>query len=163
MPQDRYAHERGDPAVPQCGRSPVHILFDGRTLTLRGPRLQYSWSAVSGRPDARGNFDYSAERQRLGGEGPIPAGEYWINPAELWERSWYRYDQAAPWGDYRVTLHVMPATVTHRRGGFFIHGGSTPGSAGCIDLTNDMRRFVARLREMVGPSPDCFVTVTVRY
>lgn len=35
MPQDRYAHERGDPAVPQCGSSPVHILFDGCPLMLR--------------------------------------------------------------------------------------------------------------------------------
>ncbi len=163
MPQDRYAHERGDPAVPQCGRSEVRIAFDGRTLVLRGAKEQQSWPAVSGRPDGRGNFDYSRERQRLGGEGPIPAGEYWINPTELWERSWYRFDQTAPWGDYRITLHVMPATVTHGRGGFFIHGGSTAGSAGCIDLTHAMGGFVDRLKALIGPSPNCFVQVTVRY
>lgn len=163
MPQDRYAHERGDPAVPQCGRSNVSILFDGRLVALRGQKIQYSWSAVSGKPDARGGFDYSAARQRIGGTGPIPAGEYWINPEEMWERPWYGFGQAGPWGDYRVTLHVMPATTTHGRGGFFIHGGSTAGSAGCIDLTQSMNRFVVRLKELLGPSPSCYVPVTVRY
>jgi hypothetical protein len=32
MTQDRYAHERGTPAVPQCGRAAVSIQFDGRML-----------------------------------------------------------------------------------------------------------------------------------
>ncbi len=163
MPQDRYAHERGDPSVPRCGRSGVHILFDGHMLVLRGPKVHYSWSTVSGRPDGRGGFDYSRERQRLGGEGPIPGGEYWINPTELWERSWYDFGQQGPWGDYRITLHGMPATITHGRGGFFIHGGTTPGSAGCIDLMHAMGRFVARSKEQAGSSPDRFVQVTVRY
>ncbi|GEM_PF-1347332 len=36
MTQDRYAHERGTPTVPQCGRAAVSIQFDGRMLTLRG-------------------------------------------------------------------------------------------------------------------------------
>ena len=96
MPQDKYAHERGDPAVAMCGRSALSIHFDGKMLRLRG--------------------------------GPIPAGEYWINPAQLWERPWYGFGQAGAWGDYRLTLHVMPGTVTHGRGGFFIHGGSPPAA-----------------------------------
>jgi hypothetical protein len=61
MPQDRYAHERGNPAVPQCGRSGVSILFDGRLVALRGQKIQYPWAAGSGKPDARGGFDYSGE------------------------------------------------------------------------------------------------------
>lgn len=163
MPQDRYAHERGDPAVPGCGRSAVSIRFDGKVLVLRGPKFQYSWTAVSGKPGPRGAFDYSADRQRLGGEGPIPAGEYWISPAELWERPWYGFGMGDPWGNYRVTLHVSPATQTYGRGGFFIHGGTTPGSAGCIDLVQAMDRFVTHLRDLIGESPNCYVPVTVRY
>jgi hypothetical protein len=163
MPQGRYDHEKGKPTVPQCGRSRVSISFDGKMLVLRGPRLQFSWAAASGRPESRGNFDYSANRQKIGGTGPIPAGEYWINPTEVWERPWYAPQKAVTWGDYRVTLHVMPGTETHGRGGFFIHGGSVAGSAGCIDLTADINRFMTRLREPLRNAPNCYVPVTVRY
>lgn len=163
MSQDPYAHERGKPVVPQCGRSALSIHFDGHMLVLRHSRLQYSWAAVSGKADAQGRFGYSPDRQRKKGEGPIPAGEYWINPSEMWERPWYGFGMEAPWGNYRVTLHVLPGTQTHGRGGFFIHGGTTAGSAGCIDLTSGMDRFVRRLRSLLARNPDCYVPVRVRY
>lgn len=163
MPQSPYDHERGKPAVPQCGRATTSITFDGHMLVLRGQRAQFSWQAVSGRPGDNGAFDYSVARQQLSGTGPIPAGEYWINPAEIWERPWYAPHKAVAWGDYRVTLHIMPGTETHGRGGFFIHGGSVAGSAGCIDLTGQIERFVVRLREQLQSQPNCFVPVTVRY
>jgi hypothetical protein len=57
----------------------------------------------------------------------------------------------------------MPGTETHGRGGFFIHGGSVAGSAGCIDLTADINRFMTRLREPLRNAPNCYVPVTVRY
>lgn len=38
------------------------------------------------------------------------------------------------WGDWRITLSPLSTTDTMGRSGFFIHGGSTPGSAGCIDI-----------------------------
>lgn len=94
MVQDIYAHERGDPAVPQCGASRVSILFDGKMLRMRSPKVHYSWSAVSGRPDGNNHFEYSVARQQLAGVGPIPAGEYWVNPSELWTRRWYGFGQA---------------------------------------------------------------------
>lgn len=163
MTQDRYAHERGTPTVPQCGRAAVSIQFDERMLTLRGVRQQFTWSAVSGAADNRGNFDYSHDRQTQPNIGPIPAGDYWINPTDLWERPWYAPHKAPGWGDYRVTLRVMPGTDTHGRGGFFIHGGVSPGSAGCIDLTHAMNDFVKTLKTQLADTPNCFVPVTVRY
>lgn len=163
LPPDKYAHERGAPAVPQCGRSSLSINFDGHMLVLRSAHVQFSWQAVSGRPDGRGDFDYSLARQGKGEEGPIPEGEYWIDPAEIWERPWYEFVKEPAWGNHRVTLHVMPGTRTRGRGGFFIHGGNTPGSAGCIDLTTSMDRFVARLRSLLQQSPNCFVPVRVQY
>lgn len=37
-------------------------------------------------------------------------------------------------GPFRAPLTPDPSTNTYGRTGFFIHGGYTPGSAGCIDL-----------------------------
>ena len=38
------------------------------------------------------------------------------------------------WGHFRVPLHPAKNTKTFGRGGFFIHGGEYPGSAGCVDV-----------------------------
>ena len=145
---DRYSGERYDPSLAHC--SALELKFDGRELAMTGGRNSYKYPAVSGRPGTDGNFDYSQQAQRVPDAGPIPTGVYWINPNELWERTWTRrlllsesHEEA--WGNFRITIHPFTTTVTHTRGGFFIHGGSTPGSAGCIDLTTHMNRFVRDL------------------
>lgn len=38
------------------------------------------------------------------------------------------------WGDWRVPLIPQKGTKTYGRSGFFLHGGSIPGSAGCVDF-----------------------------
>jgi len=43
-------------------------------------------------------------------------------------------------------LHPTTGTATLGREGFSIHGGSYPGSAGCIDLTTQMSPFVGAFR-----------------
>jgi hypothetical protein len=48
------------------------------------------------------------------------------------------------WGHHRVWLHPKDGTTTFGRGGFSIHGGDDPGSAGCIDLTTNMPYFVQK-------------------
>ncbi|HIU65485.1 MAG TPA: peptidoglycan-binding protein [Candidatus Enterousia avicola] len=45
------------------------------------------------------------------------------------------------WGKHRVWLEPSKETDTYGRGGFSIHGGEEPGSAGCIDLTSEMPAF----------------------
>jgi Protein of unknown function (DUF2778) len=159
---DPYASERRQPTAPMCGASAIALYFNGRALGMGGNGASLGYPAVSGKPLANGSFDYSAARQRLGNTGPIPAGNYWINPSELWERPWFSR-QTAGWGNYRITLRIYPGTVTHGRGGFFIHGGSTPGSAGCIDLTSRMDQFVLDLRARVGRSNNCYIPVKVEY
>ena len=79
--------------------------------------------------------------QRTMNEGPIPVGEYYIDPAGLDDPNFVwdlarnvRVDHIADWGDFRVKLTPRPSTNTHTRNGFFLHGGSFPGSAGCIDV-----------------------------
>jgi len=66
-------------------------------------------------------------------------------------------------GDHRITIHVFPGTQTYERGGFFIHGGSHAGSAGCINLHAGMEDFVNDLKETTPSSPECYVPLTIRY
>lgn len=42
------------------------------------------------------------------------------------------------WGDYRAELIPTENTNTYGRTGMYLHGGETPGSAGCIDLTSNI-------------------------
>jgi hypothetical protein len=160
---DRYAGERFVPKVPSCGKSTLSLCFDGRSLRLQGARIRTQFSAVSGRPKG-GSFDYSVEYQKIPSEGPTPEGQYWIQPSELQENKWYRlYNTRDAWGDYWITIHPYPDTQTYGRGGFFIHGGKTPGSAGCIDLTKDMNLFVEALARELAGQTECYVPLTVRY
>ena len=125
-----------------------------------------SYKAVSGKPDKDRKFVYSVERQKQGGVGPIPVGEYWINPSEIWENNWAKSLTTArrsAWGDYRVTIHILPGTNTHGRGGFFIHGGDQAGSAGCIDLTLSMNNFINDLKKYLEDAPNCHIPLTVKY
>ncbi len=149
-----------------CGRSKISLKFDGKTLQAFGTRKPMLFPAVSGKRNEKGVFDYSNERQRIAYQGPIPAGEYWIQPSQLWENNWLKSRLVSPraaWGNFRLTIHPYPGTQTHGRGGFFLHGGTAPGSAGCIDLVARIDQFVERLREELGGLPECYIPLTVRY
>lgn len=176
-----YSAERFEPTAPNCGASTIHITFNGTQLSISGisalvTRRSSSvlrpgattFPAVSGAPDAHGNFDYSAARQAMRNRGPIPEGRYWINPSEMWERDFLRWlvhseSHQHAWGDYRLTIHPFPSSNTHGRGGFFIHGGRNPGSIGCIDLTSHMPNFVRMLRYGMGERRDCHIELEVDY
>ena len=158
----RYTSERGSPRVPACARAQVSLRFDGRFLTMSGRKSQI-YAAVSGSKDRSGKFDYSSMRQRERGVGPIPPGQYWIAPSQMWENHWYNLASRAAWGDHRITIHVYPQTQTFGRGGFFIHGGTHAGSAGCINLHAGMESFVRDLKEATTSSANCYIPLTVRY
>lgn len=163
---NRYDSERSTPAVPACGRSRIALAFDGYHLVATGSKAAIRYPAVSGKPVGHMEFEYSAERQTIPYQGPIPEGAYWVQPSQLWRNNWVKSMIRTPrsaWGNYRLTIHPYPATKTHGRGGFFIHGGSVPGSAGCIDLTAHMDRFVADLTHELHDSPICFIPLTVHY
>ena len=128
-----YIRERSAAVAP----ADLTMSFDGQVLTLGAQ----SWTAVSGTRDSGAGFDYSVESQRAADKGPIPEGAYWIDPGELVDlrKKWfYSLFYESGWGTHRITLHPYPQTKTYGRGGFFLHGGSTPGSIGCIDLTSQM-------------------------
>jgi len=122
------------------------------------------YSAVSGKPDDRGNFTYTMERQTIEKKGPIPEGKYWISPSQLQENHFYRiFNPTAAWGDNWITIHPYPSTETYGRGGFFIHGGNSPGSAGCIDLTTHMKDLVVDLNNELQGDLNCYIPLTVQY
>lgn len=98
--------------------------------------------------------------------GPISEGEYWIQPSELWKNNWIKSVIRTPhsaWGNFRIAIHPYPNTLTHQSGGFFIHGGTVPGSAGCVDLTINMDMFVKQLKQELQGHLECFIPLTVRY
>jgi hypothetical protein len=68
--------------------------------------------------------------------------------------------QGSAWGNYRTVL--TPDAGTNLQGrdpnGFFVHGGDSPGSAGCIDLTGQNDAFHQFLKQYGKP-----ITLTVRY
>jgi hypothetical protein len=154
--------ERGNSSLPDVN---VELVFDGTQLTVSGAVGQ-SFPAVSGTPDPQGNFDYSPARQQLENAGPIPEGEYWIAPAQMKSLWYYPADWVplagrpkAAWGSHRITIHPFDSTVTFGRGGFFIHGGETPGSIGCIDLTSEIGDFA----DLVEPFGGKKIKLTVTY
>lgn len=48
---------------------------------------------------------------------------------------------AVSWGEYRWPLIPSRGTETYGRTNFYVHGGSTPGSIGCIDLVTESGDF----------------------
>ena len=159
---DRYADDRYKSNLLNCRK--LTLVFDGKTLTMHGDRKKgmRRYPAASGKP-IKNTFDYSLERQKKRNLGPIPAGTYWIRPDELWENAWYKRGSTISWGNFRIIIHPFPGTRTWGRGGFFIHGGTYPGSAGCIDLTRYMQSFVADLTEEIDGDDECQIHLEVKY
>jgi hypothetical protein len=128
------------------------LVFDGKSLTwYRAGQKYMSWPAVSGRP----GYHLKAF-QTVRDRGPLPEGKWEVRQREyqrMPNRSWVEKILAefgrtawpggeSSWGQHRVWLKPSSETNTHGRSGFSIHGGDTPGSAGCIDLTHSMPSFV---------------------
>lgn len=86
-------------------------------------------------------------------KGPIPLGEYALNTNNISEVGGLRYlarRLTGDWGHYRVPLAPTAETNTFGRDGFYIHGGDTPGSKGCIDVGKYDRYLFPALKEAGG-------------
>jgi RHS repeat-associated protein len=130
--------------------------FDGKKLSWLDDdgKVVQQWDAVSGRTGA------TSEDQAVANFGPLPEGLWQVQQSEyqpIWTRSRSdvilgQFGRGAwpggvdSWGAGRIWLHPYAGTVTHVRSGFSIHGGTTPGSAGCIDLTRHMTSFVTKFQ-----------------
>ncbi len=153
------------------------LTFDGSNLTFHtqsksqeGNLTLHSetFSAVSGRQKSDGTFDYSKEAQASPFSGPLPEGDYSVNPSAIqwWSDQSFITKTAAlvrkgswpggtvSWGQARVWLNPQNVDVTNpatggsvQRSNFSIHGGAFPGSAGCIDCTTNDRPFFNKLSQ----------------
>lgn len=145
-----------------------------------------TYPAVAGKPDKDGKFDYSPERQKTPDEGPLPEGTYWINPQKIikspdaWsfenvgniaagiintiskEKVGSMPGGRPAWGEGHVQINPTKVVVDGvKRGGFTIHGGSTPGSVGCIDLTENDGNFFDFLEKHRGDQDS--IPIFVKY
>ena len=117
--------------------------------------LGLSWEGTSGIPGSQ-----SSEFQSVKKEGPIPEGTYILGNTQSYTPSIFisinilerlnlysRWEGTGTlggrksWGTIRTWLTPTEETNTYGRGGFSIHGGEEPGSAGCIDLTDKNDSF----------------------
>ncbi|OCP23163.1 MULTISPECIES: L,D-transpeptidase family protein [unclassified Ensifer] len=129
----------------------IKLHFDGKRLNAtENGRYAGGWDGVSGEKGLQ-----EPQWQEIIDRGPIPEGVYDVDqlqyppPAGSWERfkgrinrgTWKGLENA--WGNSRAFLNATSTThpKAAHRSGFSIHGGTDPGSAGCIDLTNGMDRF----------------------
>lgn len=127
-------------------------------------------------------FDYTKQRQKKRSEGPLPEGDFYFcsnhedsadgtnNPSgQGSSRHKWWHPAKGGWGDYSWPLTPMPGTDTsdedgNPRGGFFVHGGREPGSAGCIDLMDNdkaLHDFMNEIRNRTGS--DCCIKISVRF
>lgn len=130
------------------------LKFDGSKLRLlQGDKELMNWNGVSGRPGYQNPIF-----QNLENKGPIPEGNYDVRKDNHQEIGYWDTFLGLPgllgvnagkwpkaqfaWGTDRIWLKPDQNTNTHGRKNFSIHGGITPGSAGCIDLTWDNDDFM---------------------
>ena len=89
--------------------------------------------------------------------GPIPPGYYTLYPDEISNRGWLRRARdrwyREDWGRRRVPLHPSAGNEMFGRDEFFLHGGRSPGSGGCIDIGSNDDDLLDRLRNHHGPIP----------
>ena len=118
------------------------------TYSIKMPGLE--WEGTSGRDGYQ-----DANFQHLKGDGPIPEGLWdvdyhrtqhfedsnWLDRiAGIFMRGKWKGGKMS-WGAHRTWIYPIGNTNTYGRSGFSIHGGTYPGSAGCIDLTTHNDSF----------------------
>ncbi len=91
----------------------------------------------------------------LSNKGPLPEGEYEIDPGEIGHYTtstlddWFNGGYTGSidgWGNRRASLHPVNGTNTKGRSGFFLHGGTYFGSAGCIDIGHAEVKWLDRIK-----------------
>lgn len=88
---NKYSTEISLPTIPICPRSRILLQFNGHFLIMVSGPITHIYQAVSGKPTEALQFDYSSNRQHLSKTGPIPEGNYWIRPSQMWTNHWCNY------------------------------------------------------------------------
>jgi RHS repeat-associated protein len=122
-----YDYAGGDPVNRIDVDGLDYVEFNGQTLSwvFEGPAGQeigrVGWPAASGAP----------------GAPPLPEGTYQTGPGD---KEFHPGFEAA-WGPFSYRLHEGFLTrlrnrLAGRTGGFHIHGGRHPGTAGCVEFAD---------------------------
>ena len=156
-----YEPDFSKPSSLEFDGSAVHWIQDGRRVM--------SYPAISGNVN-----NQSAQYTNLRDLGPIPEGEWLLkrgsgqdyNNAE--RMSWLQelnpkrnprwYEKEDNWGKSRIPIQPQEGTNTYGRDSMYIHGGTTPGSAGCVDLGSNNDSFYRDFVKYNGDMP-----LTVKY
>ena len=165
---NRYAYVGGNPVSYVDPRGLRSLLFNGDELLLLDEdnwTILRRWTAVSGfqpnHPDPNKRGCGCVDEQEISSRGPIPNGQYTINPEDSNYRNWFNnlrgWGPEVAWGNARTLIRPKAGTKTFGRSGMYVHGGFIPGSAGCVDLTNDNDSFHRWLKGQLDP-----VNLTVR-
>lgn len=149
------------------GRSPYQFYIKPSTWTKRQKLSHPEWSKSKNEgPTPEGDYTLGPEqymagdtwknkesallaisKTTAGDQDPEFAKKYPDPPHEFSNRT--NLARVA-WGNYRYALIPSAGTQTHGRGSFYLHGGSFPGSIGCIDLTvnsGDFADYYKKWRE----------------
>ncbi len=137
----------------------VQLVFDGQKLSwYENGELKKSWKAQSGRDEFQ-----SGNQTHIKNKGPIPEGKWFVNQVE--HQNFYKSDDIvenffaglvgkgawpnlmSAWGTDRIWLKPATQTDTKDRTGLTIHGGWNYGSAGCIDLAQNMDDFIQNFKK----------------
>jgi len=125
------------------------LLFDGSTLKWEEDgEVVKEWPAMSGNKKYQSR-KYTSEKD----VGPIPEGKWYVRKgrresADLLDDAMGVFGRGrwpggrSSWGSDRIWLEPDSETDTKGRTDLSIHGGSSFGSKGCIDLSDGMSSFV---------------------
>lgn len=126
----------------------VKILFDGYTLYWKETSRNKEYTAFSGQAD-------ESAKESAQNLGPTPQGKYAIDPGRIEDKRNSDGSENEDWGSNRVALEPYRETVDRMKDCFglirvemYIHGGSSLGTIGCIELNNNEEEadFFSRLK-----------------
>lgn len=162
------------------GRTPYHLYINPSIWTKRQKISHPEWSKAKNEgPTPPGNYTLGAEQYAPGdtwknaekaqlvlakttasSEDPNFGKKYPDEPHEFKDKT----DIArVAWGNYRYLLIPSKGTNTFGRTNFYIHGGSTPGSIGCIDLTVNSGDFAKYYKEWRNANKKSTIKLVVDY
>lgn len=122
---------------------PKIVVFGNQLVYYDQFGFSHPYDCASGRP--------GETNRRKSDVGPIPLGKYVMKVDDIaggWLYFIYWKIKQEDWGVYRVPLKPMEGTDVlneekKSRYGFSLHGGTEPGTAGCIEVRtpNDLALF----------------------
>jgi RHS repeat-associated protein len=168
-----YGYVGNDPInlIDPAGLTKIDVYIEQGYMIIdpeQSRRKPYRVPISSGRGACTNNPSCSKDRN----QGPIPAGKYSISSKDLDDPSsaydWARNTVLGDWGDWRARMQPSEDTdVADKEGvprdGFFMHGGSSPGSAGCVDIGGGVygNEQTDQVKSDISADPDGTVEVTV--